>query len=65
MWTEEKLGRRINHLRTDEILRSGAAAAAVSCPFCQTMLRDGLKDKGREDVKVFDLAQLTADNLAD
>ncbi len=65
MWTEEMLGRRINHLRTEQLIRSGAGAAVVSCPFCQTMLRDGLKDKGREDVKVMDLAQLAAENLAD
>ncbi len=65
MWTEEKLGRRINHLRTEDVLRSGAATAATSCPFCQTMLRDGLKDKNREDVKVKDIVQLVADSLAD
>ncbi len=63
MWTEEKLGRRINHLRTEQVLRSGAATAATSCPFCQTMLRDGLKDKNREDIKVKDIAQIVADCL--
>ena len=48
MWTEESLGTRINHLRTDEIIASGAPLAASACPFCLTMLRDGLKDKGRD-----------------
>ena len=65
MWTEEKLGRRVNHLRTEHVLRSGAATAATSCPFCQTMLRDGLKDKNREDIKVKDIAQMVADCLSD
>ncbi len=56
MWTEEKLGRRINHLRTEEVIAAGAKAIATACPFCQTMLRDGLKDKARDDVEVKDLA---------
>ncbi len=61
MWTEEKLGTRINHLRADEVVRSGAAAVATSCPFCQTMLRDALKDKGREAIAVRDIALWLAD----
>jgi Fe-S oxidoreductase/nitrate reductase gamma subunit len=63
MWTEESLGTRINHLRTDEVIASGAPLAAAACPFCLTMLRDGLKDKGREDVAVKDVAQIVADRL--
>jgi Fe-S oxidoreductase len=63
MWTEEKLGRRINHLRTEEVIRSGAAAAATSCPFCLNMLRDALKDMERPDITVKDIAQLVAESL--
>ena len=63
MWTEESLGQRINHLRVEEVIKSGAELAAAACPFCLTMLRDGLKDKGREDIKVKDIAQLVAENL--
>jgi Fe-S oxidoreductase/nitrate reductase gamma subunit len=63
MWTEEKLGQRINHLRTEEVIASGAEVAATSCPFCLNMLKDGLKDKQKADVKVQDLAQLVADSL--
>jgi Fe-S oxidoreductase len=63
MWTEESLGTRINHLRADEVIASGAPLAAAACPFCLTMLRDGLKDKGREDIKIKDLAQLVAEAL--
>jgi Fe-S oxidoreductase len=58
MWTEESLGKRINHLRTEEVLKTDAAEVATACPFCQTMLRDGLKDKDRSDIKVRDIAQL-------
>jgi len=64
MWTEESLGTRINHLRTEEVIASGAPLAAAACPFCLTMLRDGLKDKGREDIAVKDIAQLVAEKLA-
>ena len=60
MWTEESLGKRINHLRADEVIAAGAAEVATACPFCQTMLRDGLKDKGRGDIKVRDIAQILA-----
>jgi Fe-S oxidoreductase/nitrate reductase gamma subunit len=63
MWTEEKLGQRVNGLRVDEIIGSGAGLAAAACPFCLTMLRDGLKDKGREDIAVKDVAQLVAESL--
>jgi Fe-S oxidoreductase len=65
MWTEESLGRRINHLRADEVIASGAKGVATACPFCQTMLRDGLKDKSREDVEVKDLAVLLAGAVVD
>jgi len=63
MWTEEKLGKRINHLRAEEVIRSGARVAATSCPFCLTMLRDALKDKDRADIQVKDLVQLAAEAI--
>ena len=63
MWTEESLGTRINHLRTDEVIASGVPLAAAACPFCLTMLRDGLKDKGRGDIQVRDIAQIVAERL--
>jgi len=63
MWTEESLGTRINHLRVDEVIGSGAGLAAAACPFCLTMLRDGLKDKGCETVSVKDVAELVAERL--
>jgi Fe-S oxidoreductase/nitrate reductase gamma subunit len=63
MWTEESLGRRINHLRTEEIIASAVPVAATSCPFCLNMLKDGLKDKERTDIQVKDIAQLVAEAL--
>jgi Fe-S oxidoreductase/nitrate reductase gamma subunit len=58
MWTEETLGTRINHLRAGQVLEAGVSEVATSCPFCLTMLRDALGDKGRADVSVRDLAQI-------
>jgi Fe-S oxidoreductase/nitrate reductase gamma subunit len=63
MWTEESLGKRINHIRTDEVISSQANVAATTCPFCLTMLQDGLKDKERTDIKVKDISQLVAESL--
>jgi len=63
MWTEEILGTRINHLRTDELIATQAEVTATSCPFCLTMIQDGFKDKGENERKVKDIAQLVADLL--
>jgi Fe-S oxidoreductase len=63
MWTEESLGKRINHLRAEEIIGSKVPVTATSCPFCLTMLRDAFKDKEKEDLQVKDIAQLVAEAL--
>jgi Fe-S oxidoreductase len=65
MWAEESLGKRINHMRADEVIRTGAKGVATACPFCQTMLRDALKDKAKDDIRVRDLAVLMAEAIAD
>ncbi|MCZ4498529.1 MAG: succinate dehydrogenase/fumarate reductase iron-sulfur subunit, partial [Marmoricola sp.] len=63
MWMEETIGERINVNRTVEAVATGADQIAVGCPFCRTMLEDGLtseQDAGRagEEVEVLDVAQL-------
>lgn len=62
MFKEPEPGRKdINVERTEEALATGATTIAVACPFCMTMLSDGVKNKEREaDVKVLDLAELIA-----
>lgn len=51
----------INIERTEEALATGADTIAVACPFCMTMMTDGVKNKEKEDsVKVLDLAELIA-----
>jgi Fe-S oxidoreductase/nitrate reductase gamma subunit len=50
--------------RTEEALRTGAEVIASACPFCMTMLTDGLKYKNREDdVRNLDMAELIAQSL--
>jgi Fe-S oxidoreductase len=63
MWLEEKAGQRVNHLRSEEIIKNGSQLVATSCPFCLTMLQDGLRDKGAEEIKVLDVAQILAQAL--
>jgi Fe-S oxidoreductase/nitrate reductase gamma subunit len=58
MWMEEKLGRRINEERVQELLSLGVDRVFTACPFCMTMFEDGLKSLSREDVKALDIAEV-------
>jgi Fe-S oxidoreductase len=61
MWLEEKLGQRVNQNRVNEAAETGAAVVATSCPFCLTMIRDGINETGREEKLVAkDLAEIVA-----
>lgn len=62
MWKEAEPGRKeINRERTEEALATGASIIAAGCPFCITMLSDGVKHQNQEEqVKVFDIAELIA-----
>ncbi len=69
MWMEEQRGTRVNAERTREVIEAGVETLAVGCPFCLTMLRDGLADAGRgpgsaAEIAVLDLAELVAERLA-
>ncbi|MBN8576077.1 MAG: (Fe-S)-binding protein [Cytophagales bacterium] len=58
----EKGNKDINIERAEEALTTGATTIAVACPFCMTMLTDGVKNKEKEaEVKVKDLAELIAE----
>ncbi|MEN8154702.1 MAG: (Fe-S)-binding protein [Acidobacteriota bacterium] len=64
MWAEEDQGERINHIRTEEALETGTGTLCTSCPYCTTMLTDGIKDKEKEDtMQVKDIAEIIAENL--
>ena len=58
---DEKGSKRINIARTEEAFETNAQIIAAACPFCNTMLTDGVKSKDKQqDVKVFDIAELLA-----
>jgi Fe-S oxidoreductase len=61
---EEKGEKRVNQERTDEAIDTGATIIAAACPFCNTMLTDGVKVREKEEnVKVMDIAELIAMSL--
>ncbi len=64
MWMEEEAP-RINTARAAEALETGAKVVGSACPFCLTMLGDGMKDHKREDdVQVLDIAEILERSLA-
>jgi Fe-S oxidoreductase len=59
MWMEEHEGKRINVERTEEALALKPNVIGTACPFCMTMLEDGVKDKeATGTVKVKDVAEM-------
>ena len=59
MWMEEDLGERINDMRTDQAIAAGAGCVAVACPFCLTMISDGIKDRQKEEsMTAMDIAEI-------
>jgi len=63
MFMEETQGKRVNIERTEELLATGAKDIAVNCPFCMTMITDGVKAKEREDVKVRDISEILLEHI--
>jgi Fe-S oxidoreductase len=64
MFMEETEGKRVNIERTEEALRLHPKTIATACPFCLTMLSDGLKAKDAEEsTQVMDVAEMLADAL--
>jgi Fe-S oxidoreductase len=66
MWMEETRGTRINASRTDQALATGASTVATECPFCMTMLKDGLEaadGNAGGEVRAIDIAELLAESL--
>lgn len=66
MFKEDESGdKRINIDRVEEALETKAEIIAANCPFCLTMMTDGVKAKEKqEEVMVYDLAELIVDNNA-
>jgi Fe-S oxidoreductase len=49
MWMEEEPTQRVNTRRVEQALETNPDAVVVACPFCMTMIDDGLKAKGKEE----------------
>jgi len=59
MWLEEDPDKRVNLLRTEQALQTDPEVIAVSCPFCMTMLGDGIKAKQLEEkVQTLDVMEI-------
>ena len=65
MFKEDEPGdKRINIERTDEALATGASFIAAACPFCNTMMTDGVKNREKEnEVVVMDVAEMIAASM--
>lgn len=56
----EETGERVSHVRAAELAGTGAATVGTACPFCNTMFRDALAQRGNGAPQLLDIAQLTA-----
>ena len=63
MWMEEHLGERINLNRVGEALAGSPDTICVTCPYCMTMMEDGLKQIGSGNTRVRDIAEVVAQGL--
>lgn len=63
MWMEEHTGERININRVSEALLTNPDTICVACPYCLTMLEDGLKDKQATGTRIKDIAEVVAEGL--
>ncbi|MHB1126900.1 MAG: heterodisulfide reductase-related iron-sulfur binding cluster [Bacillota bacterium] len=64
MWLEEHHGEKINVMRTEQALATGCNVVSTACPFCLTMLGDGLKAKDADEgVVALDVAEILAQAL--
>jgi Fe-S oxidoreductase len=63
MFMEENLGKRINIERAEEVIASGATEVTAACPYCITMLRDGIADFNG-NVAVRDIAEIIDENTS-
>jgi Fe-S oxidoreductase len=58
-FVDEPPNQRVNQERARQVLATGADVVAVGCPFCMTMLEDGINaTKGDREVRVMDVAEI-------
>ncbi|MBN1298363.1 MAG: 4Fe-4S dicluster domain-containing protein [Actinobacteria bacterium] len=64
MWLEEDIGTRINQFRTKEAQSTGAVKICTACPFCMTMLSDGVQELDIKNLETYDIAELVYNAMA-
>ncbi len=57
MFMEETIGKRINNERANQVVESGAQMVASTCPFCATMLNDGIMETDKQ-IPIKDIAEI-------
>jgi Fe-S oxidoreductase len=62
MWMEEDPKQRVSTVRAKEALATGAKTVAVGCPFCLTMITDGVAGQD-SSARVMDVAEILAEKL--
>jgi Fe-S oxidoreductase/nitrate reductase gamma subunit len=64
MWMEEHLGTRINHSRIEDVVKCNPQLVGTACPFCYTMLVDGIKEKELENkYRAADISELVLEAM--
>ncbi len=64
MFLGEESGKRVNLERAQELVATGASVVAAACPFCNSMLRDGLAAAATDPPELLDVAQIAAAAIA-
>jgi Fe-S oxidoreductase len=64
MFMEETEGKRVNIERSEEALRLNPDTIATACPFCMTMMTDGVKDMDADErIRIRDIAEIIAESI--
>ncbi|EKD52039.1 MAG: hypothetical protein ACD_62C00127G0014 [uncultured bacterium] len=65
MWLEEKLGKRVNQMRLEDVKTTPAELVATACPFCKTMLTDAIGETKTENLNSRDIAELLLESVGE